>query len=306
MSQKIILITAANGNVGNSLAKCLLHQGFAVNALVRNTTSKGSRDLELHGAHIFQGDFDDIKSLEKASEGIWGVFINAFPVRGTLDELRHNSNVIKVAKEAGAKFGVYMSAILTQYKKDLPDLNPQHERYHYWEAKHGTEKALREAGFDYWTILRPGTFISNFFGPLSGFAWPSFQGQHQLFSPVPPSGVLPLVDPDYIADYAAAAFARPDIFNGLAIDLANEDITLTDFGKLITDIIGVNITVNHVSKEEAVAHGIPASFAMWFGWIEATNYHTDYKRLDQLPVQRITIAEYLKRNKESIAAFLTT
>jgi uncharacterized protein YbjT (DUF2867 family) len=306
MSQKTILVTAANGNVGSSLARCLLDQGFAVNALVRNTTSNGARDLEMHGAHIFQGDFDDVKSLEMASQGIWGVFINAFPVRGTLDELRHNSNVIKVAKEAGAKFGVYMSAILTQHKDELPGLNPHHERYHYWESKYGTEKALQEAGFDYWTILRPGTFISNFFGPLSSFAWPTFQRRHQLLSPVPPSGALPLVDPDYIANYAAAAFAQPDTFNGLAIDLANEDITLKDFGKLITDITGVHITVDHVSKEEAVAHGIPASFAVWFGWIEATNYHTDYEILEQLPVKRITIAEYLKKNKESITAFLST
>ncbi|KAI8577576.1 hypothetical protein K450DRAFT_212666 [Umbelopsis ramanniana AG] len=305
MSQKTILVTAANGNVGSSLARRLLDQGFKVNALVRNTASTSARDLERHGANIFQGDYDDIKSLENASRGIWGVFINAFPIRGTLDELRHNTNVIKVAKEAGAKFGIYMSAILTQYKDELPDLNPQHERYHYWESKYGTEEALQAAGFDYWTILRPGTFISNFFGPLSSFAWPTFQKQHLLISPVPPSGTIPLVDPDYIADYAAAAFAEPNTFNGLAIDLANEDITLKDFGKLITDNTGIQITVNHVSKEDAVAHGIPASFAVWFGWIKMTNYHTDYERLDQLPVKRTTVTEFLKKNKNSITAFLS-
>jgi uncharacterized protein YbjT (DUF2867 family) len=305
MSQKTILVTAANGNVGRSLARRLLDQGFTVNALVRNPASTVARDLEQLGVNIFQGDFDDIKSLEKATQGIWGVFVNAFPVRGTFDELRHNTNVIKVAKEAGAKFGIYMSAILTQHKDELPGLNPQHERYHYWESKYGTEKALQEAGFDYWTILRPGTFISNFFGPLSSFAWPTFQKQHLLLSPVPPSGTIPLVDPDYIANYAAAAFADPNTFNGLAIDLANEDITLKDFGELITNTTGFQITIDHVSKEEALALGIPASFAVWFGWIKMTNYHTDYERLERLPIKRITVAEWLKKNKDPITAFLS-
>ncbi|KAH8549231.1 hypothetical protein BGW37DRAFT_110727 [Umbelopsis sp. PMI_123] len=306
MSQKAILITAANGNVGSSLTRRLLDQGFKVNALVRNTESKVASDLEQCGANIFNGDFDDIASLEKASQGIWGVFINAFPVAGTLDELRHNTNVIIVAKEAGAKFGIYMSAILTQRKDELPGLNPQHERYTYWKSKYGTEKALQEAGFDYWTILRPGTFISNFFGPLSNFAWSTLQKQHLLLSPFPPSGTIPIIDPDYIANYAAAAFADPDTFNCLAIDLANEDITLKDFGKLITDITGVQITVDHVSKEEAVAHGMPASITVWYGWIKSINYRIDYDRLDQLPVKRITVAEYLKKNKDSITAFLST
>ncbi|GAB5587628.1 hypothetical protein Unana1_02528 [Umbelopsis nana] len=93
--------------------------------------------------------------------------------------------------------------------------------------------------------------------------WPTLHKQHLIMSPFPPSATQPLVDPDDIANYTAAAFADPDTFNGLAIDLADEDLTLKDLGKLITDIIGVKITVDHVSKEEAVAHGMPASSVAW-------------------------------------------
>jgi GDP-D-mannose dehydratase len=52
MSQKTILVTAANGNVGSSLAVLLLDQGFNVHALVRNTDSTTVRDLEKRGAKI--------------------------------------------------------------------------------------------------------------------------------------------------------------------------------------------------------------------------------------------------------------
>ncbi|KAH8549232.1 hypothetical protein BGW37DRAFT_110767 [Umbelopsis sp. PMI_123] len=306
MSQKTILVTAANGNVGSSLAKLLLDQGFKVNALVRNTESNVARDLEQLGANIFKGDFGDIASLEKASQGIWGVFINGFPVAGTLDELRHNTNVIKVAKEAGAKFGIYMSVMMTERKDEFPNFGPQHVGYSYWECKYGTEKALQEAGFNYWTILRPGVFISNFFGPISNYVWPTLQKQRLIMSPFPPSAIQPLIDTDDVAKYAAAAFTDPNTFNGLAIDLADEDITLKDFGKLITDITGVQITVDHVSKEEAVAHGMPASSAAWYDWATAINYRIDYERLEQLPVKRITVAEYLKKHKGYITASFQT
>ncbi|GAB5587627.1 hypothetical protein Unana1_02527 [Umbelopsis nana] len=146
MSQKTIVVTAANGTVGSRLARRLLDQGLKVNALVRNTESKIAHALEQRGVKIFKGDFEDIASLEKASQGIWGVFINGFPVGGTLDELRHNTNVIKVAKEAGAKFGIYMSVIMAQRKDEFPNFGPQHVGYTYWESKYGTEKALQEAG----------------------------------------------------------------------------------------------------------------------------------------------------------------
>jgi uncharacterized protein YbjT (DUF2867 family) len=265
MSQKTILVTAANGNVGSRLAKRLSDQGFKVNALVRNTESNVARDIEQRGANIFKGDFDDIASLEKASQGIWGVLL--WPsAKMNSQILVHNMN----ATHTG---------------------NPNTVR-----RRHSKKLGLTTV-----TILRPGVFISNFFGPLSSYGWPTLQKQHLIMSPFPP-----LIDPDDIANYAAAAFADPDIFNGLAIDLANEDITLKDFGKLITDITGVQITVDHVSKEEAVAHGMPSSASVWYDWAKALNYRIDYEQLEQLPVKRITVAEYLKKNKDFITEFLST
>jgi len=305
MSQKTILVTAANGTVGSSLAVLLLDQGFNVHAFVRNADSTTARDLEKRGAKIFKGDFSNISSLQKASEGIWGVFINAYPVNGTLDELTHNKNVIKVAKEAGAKFGVYMSVIMAGRKDEIPGMSPQHRSYNYWEAKSGSEKALQEAGFDYWTILRPGIFVSNFFGPLASYSWPTIQKEHLITSPFEPSYTQPFVDPEDISKFAVAAFANPDIFNGEAIELASEQISLKDFGASITDIVGIPITVEHISREEAISRGLPDYIAKWRDWVKALDYHIDYERLDQFPVKRHAITDYIKRNKEHIAEFLS-
>ncbi|KAI9282393.1 hypothetical protein BC943DRAFT_328707 [Umbelopsis sp. AD052] len=305
MSQKTILVTAANGTVGSRLAALLLDQGFNVHALVRNAESTVARDLEKRGAKIFKGDFSDISSLQIASQGIWGVFINGFPVFGTMDELTHNQNVIKVAKEAGAKFGVYMGVVMAGRKDDIPGMSPQHSSYKYWECKAGSEKALREAGFDYWTILRPSIFLSNFFGPMAAYTYPTLQKQHLISSPFEPSLEQSFIDPEDISKFAAAAFANPDTFNGEAIELSGEQLTLKDAGALITDIIGIPITVEHISREEASARGMPDQLVEWHDWAKAMDYHIDYERLEQYPVKRNTVADYLKRNKEYITSYLS-
>ncbi|KAI8579701.1 hypothetical protein K450DRAFT_271776 [Umbelopsis ramanniana AG] len=305
MSQKTILITAANGTVGSSLAALLLDQGFNVHALVRNTESTMAHDLKKRGAKIFKGDFSDISSLQIASQGIWGVFINGFPVHGTMDELTHNQNVIKVAKEAGAKFGVYMSVMMAGRKDDIPGMNPQRNSYNYWESKSGSEKALREAGFDYWTILRPSTFISNFFGRFAAYIYPTLQKQHLISSPFEPSFEQSFIDPEDISKFAAAAFANPDTFNGEAIELSSEQITLKDVGVLITDIVGIPIAVEHIPREEYIARGLPDQTAEWYDWAKALDFHIDYERMEQFPVKRNTVADYLKRNKGYITDFLS-
>ncbi|KAI9282392.1 hypothetical protein BC943DRAFT_281610 [Umbelopsis sp. AD052] len=306
MTQKTILVTAANGTVGSALVGFLLDQGFNVNALVRNTESETARELEKRGAKIFKGDFDDIPSLQKASQGIWGVFVNGLPVFGTLDELRHNTNVINAAKEAGAKFGVYMSVTLADIKDQFPNFGPEHPNYKYWQSKYGTEKALENAGFDYWTIIRPGIFMNTFFGPVAAILWPIFQKQHIILSPLPPSATQSLIDPDDIARYAAAAFADPDTFNGLAIDLSGEEITLDDFAKLVIDITGIDIKVEYVSREEAASRGVPEIINWWYDWKTALNYHIDYERLKQFPIQPTTSEEYVKNHKDDIIKFLSS
>ncbi|CAO3671084.1 unnamed protein product [Umbelopsis ramanniana] len=306
MSQKTILVTSANGNVSSRLARQLLDQGFNVNALVRNTESEVARDLQKRGAKIFKGDFEDIPSLQKASQGIWGVFVNSSPVQGTLDELKHNQNIINAAKEGGAKFGIYMSAIMADRKDEIPGMGPDYPAYTYWECKTGSEKALIDAKFDYWTIFRPSGFIDNFFGPLSGYIWPALQKEHRMVSPLEPNVPQTYVVPENVARYAAAAFNDPGTYNGQAITIADEDIPVEHIAELITDIVGIKITYEHVSREEAFALGISPLLTMWQDWAKDINYHVDYERLKNFPIKRDSITDYFKKNKDLITKFLST
>ncbi|KAG2175896.1 hypothetical protein INT44_000374 [Umbelopsis vinacea] len=306
MSQKTILITSANGNVGSHLARQLLDQGFSVHALVRNTGSEVALDLEKRGAKLFKGDFEDIPSLQRASQGIWGVFVNSHPVQGTLDELKHNQNIINAAKEAGAKFGIYMSVVMADRKDEITGMGPGYPAYTYWESKSGSEKALQDAGFDYWTILRPSGFIDNFFGPLSAILWPALRKEHRLVSPLEPNATEPHIVPENIAKYAVAAFKDSSTYNGKAIDLSDEELTREKIAELITNEVGIQITYEHVSREEAAARGISPINSMWSDWGKDINYQIDYERLKQFPIKPTTVAEYLQKNKDSISEYLST
>lgn len=304
-SSKTILVTAANGTVGSVLAHLLLDQGFKVNALVRNVESDVARELAKRGANVIKGDFDDIESLKKASEGIWGVFINGLPTFGTMKELEQNKNVINAAREAGAKFGIYNSVFMTERKDELPNYGPEMQSYCYWESKYGTEKALKEAGFDYWTILRPGMFIATHFNHVGKYMWPAFQKEHLLISSLDPSTTFSFIDTDYIGRFAAAAFADPERYTGLEVDLASEDITMAEYADKITETLGIKVEAIFLSKEEAAARGVPNMANDWADWIKFIGYELDYKRLDKFPVDRGTVSAYLQKNKKSFTEFLT-
>lgn len=305
MPSKTILVNAANGNVGSSLARILLDQGYKVNALVRNVDSDIVHDLKKRGANIVKGNFDDIDSLRKASEGIWGVFINAYPVPNTLDELRHNKNVITVAKEAGAKFGIYMSVILAERKDQFSGWDQDFPNRTYWESKYSSELALQQAGFDYWAIFRPGVFITSFFSRLADVLWPQFQKDHLLATTANLSVTFPFVDVDVIAKYVATAFADPNTFNGLAVDLASEEASLEQFAQKVTEVLGIQINVEYIGKEEAAARNVPGVIGDWAQWIDELNYQVDYKRLDTLPADRGSIVGDLLAHKKEYIKFLT-
>jgi uncharacterized protein YbjT (DUF2867 family) len=304
-SSKTILVTTANGTVGSVLAHLLLDQGFKVNALVRNVESDVARELAKRGANVIKGDFDDIESLKKASEGIWGVFINGLPTFGTTKELEQNKNVINAAREAGAKFGIYNSAFMAERKDEFPNYGPEMQGYWYWESKYGTEKALKEAGFDYWTILRPGMFIASYFNQTGKYMWPAFQKERVLITSLDPSTTFSFTDTDYIGRFAAAAFADPERYTGLEVDVASEDITIAEYADKITETLGIKVEAIFLSKEEAAARGVPNRLNDWDGWRKSIGYELDYKRLDKFPVDRGTVSAYLQKNKKSFTEFLT-
>src|SRR5205085_7530040 len=87
-NKKIILVTGATGAQGGSVAKKLLAQNiYDVRILTRDETSPKAIALQIAGADLANGDFEDVDSLINAMKDVYGVF-------GVTDFEEHNEKEI--------------------------------------------------------------------------------------------------------------------------------------------------------------------------------------------------------------------
>ena len=63
MTQRLIIVCGATGQLGGSVAYRMLKQGWRVRAITRNTTSAASTALKEAGAELATADYDDTGSL---------------------------------------------------------------------------------------------------------------------------------------------------------------------------------------------------------------------------------------------------
>ena len=73
-SEKLILVSGATGRQGGAVARELLSRGYPVRGLTRNPESERAQQLAGLGIEMVKGDFDDVGSLNSATQGVYGVF----------------------------------------------------------------------------------------------------------------------------------------------------------------------------------------------------------------------------------------
>src|SRR5438477_10158673 len=85
---KPVLVTSAaggrQGKTGRHVSKMLLQRGIPVRAFVHRIDER-SEQLRALGAEVFEGDFLDIRSVQRAIQGVSSIYF-AYPVQaGLLD-----------------------------------------------------------------------------------------------------------------------------------------------------------------------------------------------------------------------------
>ena len=76
MSSSTFLVTGATGHQGGAAARGLLNSGAKVQCLVRNASAPASKELQILGAVLFEGDFANVEAIKKATEGVKGIFVS--------------------------------------------------------------------------------------------------------------------------------------------------------------------------------------------------------------------------------------
>ncbi|MEW1692139.1 NmrA/HSCARG family protein [Streptomyces sp. NPDC091265] len=255
-----VLVTGATGRQGGATARALLATGVPVRALVRDPATGRAKSVEALGAELVTGDLHDRASVTRAAEGARAVFSVQMPDmngRGFEGELAQAVNLIEGARAAGVPQFVHSSVSGAGQHTEVPgwaegrwaSMEP------YFATKAAIQDRVREAGFPHWTLLKPGFFMENFL-PSTAFLFPrGVEGG--LVSVLKPGTRLSLVAVDDIGSAAAAAFAAPERFDGVELELASECLTMTEIASILSDVLGAELTAPDMTEAEATAAGMP-------------------------------------------------
>ncbi|KAJ5776101.1 uncharacterized protein N7511_001112 [Penicillium nucicola] len=250
MSSPTVFVCGATGTQGGALIDHLLKHNVKVHAVTRSLSSTNAQRLQSLGVAITEGDFDNEESVRQNMTHCTSLFLNLMPALTDLNtSLEQARRLLKIAKESGIKQVIYTSGVSAG--------NPSRNKY--WDPngiiskmmlnKQDIEAEVRRAGFDTWTILRPGNFMTNFLFPMNQM-YPGL-AEHGVFTTaLAPDTLLPMVDPNDIGNFAAAAILDPIESHQQEVEIASEFMGVEAIMRALERATGRDFKAVFMSDEE--------------------------------------------------------
>ena len=233
---KPVLVTSAaggrQGKTGRHVSEMLLARGIPVRAFVRQIDDRSER-LRALGAEIVQGDFLDIRSVQRAAQGASAVYF-AYPVQdGLLDA---TAAMALAAREAG--ISRLVNLVMLQSSPDAP--TPR-MRQNYL-----SEQVFEWAGIGV-VHIRATVFYEN----LAAMVRQSLPAQGAVRLPWDSENtVLPLVAGEDVGRVAAGLLVRPELKAGTAVRLIGTTISLKEIIATFAREFGRDVRYEEISDEE--------------------------------------------------------
>ncbi len=276
---RLILVTGATGQQGGAVARKLLERGFAVRVLTRDTQKPAAKELAGLGAEVVEGDLDDRASIERALEGVRGVFsVQQFAETGVEGEVRQGKALADAAKEAGVEHFVYSSVGSAHKETGIP----------HFDSKWEVEEHARGIGLPC-TVLRPVFFMQNWEWmrePILGGALPQ---------PLDPEKPLQNVAAEDIGAFAALAFENPDQWIGREVDLAGDEMTMTDIAGAFSRVTGREVSYVQTPWDQ-FEEQMGEEFAVMYRWFDDVGYEADIGALRSEHPGLTSLEDYLRRH----------
>lgn len=213
-AQRVVLVMGASGKTGRSVTGALAAQGFSVRAAVRSPDS-ASTVYAAGASELAVLDLETGAGLERALEGVWGVYHLAPNVHP--DEVGMAERVTAAAAAAGAGRLVFHSV-----------LNPDDASMPHHLRKARAEEVVRTGGVP-WTVLRPAAYHQNLVpAALAG----------ELAVPYALDSPFSNVDLGDVAAVAATVLSEPG-HEGQVYDLAGpEALTVREMAARASEVLG--------------------------------------------------------------------
>ncbi len=263
-SAKTILVTGATGKQGGSALRRLRERGFAVRALTRDPNKPEARALVGQGTEVMKGDMNDQGALTRALDGVHGVYSMTTPFGGGIEEeIRQGFGLVDAAKRSR----------ITQYVFSSVAGADKHTGIPHFESKFKIEEHIRASGLHY-TIFRPVFFMENWLG----FKHAINQGAISL--PLTPDTRLQMVAVDDIGAFVAMAFERPGHWQGRAVELAGDELSMTELAQAFSRMTGREVRYEQVPWEEFEQRA-GSDLTSMYRWFQSDGYHVDISALRQ-------------------------
>lgn len=277
--KKIILVTGATGKQGGAVARNLFGSEFDVRALTRDPEKTEARELRDKGADIFEGTFDDAASLEKAMDGVYGVFsVQNFWEVGYDREVEQGIRVADAAVKAGVEHFVYSSVGSADQDTGIP----------HFDSKYEIEQHLHTLELPV-TIIRPVFFMNN---------WEADMMKNMvlggtLAQPLSPDTRLQQIDVDDVGVFAALAFQAPDEWIGRELDIAGDDPTMVEVADAFSEALGTRVSYQQVPWDDFRAQA-GDEYADMYRWFEDVGYQADIEALRREHPGLTNFEQYLR------------
>jgi uncharacterized protein YbjT (DUF2867 family) len=278
--KQLFLVTGATGRQGGAVARQLLKRGHRLRALTRDPEKPAARALAKMGADVTRGDLDDRPSVERALEGVYGVFsVQNFWEAGYEREVSQGITLADAAKAQGVEHFVY-SSVGSSYRNT---------GIAAFDGKWAIEEHIRTIGLPY-TILRPTSLMED---------WEEMRQEiivgGTLAQPLDPDTALQQVSVEDIGAFAAMAFEDPEGWIGREVDLAGDEPTMVEFAETFGRVIGREVQYDQVPWEEfREAYG--EDLAVMYEWFEEVGYEADIGALREEYPTLTTFESYLRNH----------
>jgi uncharacterized protein YbjT (DUF2867 family) len=254
-TKKTILVTGATGHQGGAVYRHL-NRKFPLRVLAQDLENREARALGGTGVELVRGDMDDLPSLKRAMDGVYGASsIQASD--DTVAEVRQGRNMVDAAVAQSIRHFVYNSVVGADQKTGVP----------HFDSKWQIEEHVRASGIKH-TILRPLFFMENWFN------WKDQILRGRLEWPLRPEARLQMLAVDDIGAFVAMAFEHPGKWIGRTFEMAGDELSMTQITQALSRMVAHEVKYFQISWDEFAGRIDPAHFQM-FQWFDRESYKVD-------------------------------
>jgi uncharacterized protein YbjT (DUF2867 family) len=273
-TNKTILVTGATGHQGGAAFRHL-HRKFPLRVLARDLDNRDVRALAGPGVELARGDLEDLPSLKRAMDGVYGTY-SMQTSNDTEAEVRQGTHVVDAAIAQSIDHLVYSSVTGADQHTEVP----------HFESKGRIEEHVHATGIQH-TILRPVFFMENW------FHWKDQILSGRLELPLRPETRLQMLAVDDIGAFVALAFEHPGKWIGRTFEIAGDELSMTQLTQAFSRMLGHEVKYVQLPWDEFTKRIDPAHFKM-FQWFDGEAYRVDIPAVRQELPQLHTFERWLQ------------